>query len=155
MITFASLTGLAESLTQADATLVGAFLGVIMAFLILFLIIGIAVYIYSALAFMAIAKKTRTEPAGIAWIPLVGPAIISSRIAQMHWWPILLLIGFLIPFVGMLFVLAYSIFSIIWMWKTFEAVNRPGWWAILVIIPLVGWIIFLILLGVAAWGNKT
>jgi uncharacterized membrane protein YhaH (DUF805 family) len=114
-----------------------------------FLVISIELYVYTSFAFMAIARKTKTEPAGIAWIPAVGPALITSKIAEMHWWPILLLIGALVPVIGGLFTLAFTIFFIIWLWKTFEAVDKPGWWAILCLIPVVN----LILIGIAAWSK--
>jgi hypothetical protein len=38
------------------------------------------------------------------------------------------------------------------MWKTFEAVGRPGWWAIFMIIPILN-IVYLVFLGIAAWGK--
>jgi len=131
----------------------GAFIAFILAFLLIFAILLIAVYIYSSLAFMAIARKTKTGPAGIAWIPAVGPALIARKIAKMHWWPILLLIGFWIPFIGIALWLVFGIFFVIWMWKTFEAVGKPGWWAIFIIIPIVQ-IVFFVLLGIAAWSKK-
>ena len=131
----------------------GALLGFLVAFLVAALIIAILVYIYTSLAFMAIARRKKMDTPGLAWIPVIGPALIASRIAKMPWWPILLLIGIVIPFIGGVFFIAFGVFFIIWMWKTFEALNKPGWWAILPIIPLVGQIIFLIFLGIAAWGK--
>jgi hypothetical protein len=77
-----------------------------------------------------------------------------EQIAKMHWWPILLLVGFWIPFVGAIGAIVLAVFAIIWMWKTFEAVGRPGWWILLGLIPGLGGLIVLILLGVAAWGKK-
>ena len=67
----------------------------------------------------------------------------------MHWWPWLFLIGIIIPFVGGLLLLAFSVFGIIWQWKMFEAVGKPGWWALLCLIPVVN----LIMIGIAAWGK--
>ncbi len=46
------------------------------------------------------------------------------------------------------------------MWKTFEAVKKPGWWSLIVlgsIIPILGIlfvIAYLVLIGLAAWGKK-
>ncbi len=133
--------------------ILGGFAALIFAFLIFFIILAIALYIYTSLAFMAIARKTKTEPAGLAWIPAVGPAIIASKIAEMHWWPILLLIGFWIPFLNIILMIIFTVYFVIWMWKTFEAVGKPGWWAIFMIIPLLN-IVYLVLLGIAAWGKK-
>ena len=103
---------------------------------------------------MTIAKRARSTIApGIAWIPIVGPPLIANNIAKMPWWPILLLIGIMIPFIGILFSLAFLVFFVIWNWKMFEALKRPGWWAVLMAIPIVN-LVYLVLLGVAAWGKK-
>lgn len=130
--------------------LIAGFIALFFAFLIFMLLFVIACYIYSSLAFVAIAKKARYYNPSIAWIPVVGPALIASKTAKMPWWPILLLIGTIIPIIGGLFCLAFAIFSIIWMWKTFEVIGKPGWWAILLLIPIVN----LIMLGIAAWSKK-
>jgi hypothetical protein len=70
----------------------------------------------------------------------------------------------------------FGIFSLIWTWKAFEKVGRPGWWAIIgIIIELPGWILIItqntvamiigallmiagaivsvVMLGIVAWGN--
>ncbi len=149
------------------------FLGVFFFFIIIFLI---ATYIYMAIAFVKIARKTKTEKEWMAWIPIVGTSLLSAKIAKMHWWPILFLpvavilfiIGFLfiqpgvspdplfyVFFVlGILLLLPLSIYSIIWGWKVFEAVGRPGWWIILSLIPYVGGLLYFIFLGIAAWGDN-
>ena len=122
----------------------------VFAFLFLFLIVLLVLYIYLSLAFVAIAKKTKYETPGIAWIPMVGPALIASNAAKMPRWPIFLLIGALIPGIGGLFSLAFTVFFILWLWKTYERLGKPGWWAILCIIPFVG----LVMLGIVAWSKK-
>lgn len=175
-----------------DIATLGAF---VLLFFIIFLFGSIALYVYISFAYMKLAKKTNKERAGIAWIPLIGPAIIASKIAKRHWWPILLFIsgiilgfisslisimsirsessvvGFVVSFIINLIVItliiAFYVFFLIWNWFTFEAVGRPGWWAltplslILSIIPLIGLflsligsIAFLVLLGIAAFGNS-
>ncbi|MDP3881529.1 MAG: hypothetical protein Q8Q31_01485 [Nanoarchaeota archaeon] len=104
--------------------------------------------------YLSIARRGKSKYApGIAWIPLVGPALIASDIAGMHWWPVLLLIGLVVPVVGPILLLVFVIFFVIWMWKTFEALDKPGWWAIFAIIPLLN-IVYLIFVGIAAWGKK-
>ncbi len=112
-------------------------------------ILGIAVYIYTSLALMKIAKKTGTEPEWLAWIPIANLYLLS-KIAGMPWWPLLLILAGWIPVIGAFAILAFYVFVIIWLWKTFEAVGRPGWWAILSIIPIVN----LLLIGIAAWGSS-
>jgi len=63
----------------------------------------------------------------------------------MHWWPWLLLIVAFLPIINLVFV----VFAIIWHWKMFEAVGKPGWWAILLLIPIVN----IIMLAIAAWSK--
>jgi hypothetical protein len=139
-----------------QGAMAGGAMGVLFAFLmgiiVIVLIVALLLYIYMSLAFMAIAKKNKQESPGLAWIPIVGPAIVAAKAAQMHWWPILLLIGAFVPVIGGIFSLAFAVFFVIWMWKTFEAVGKPGWWAIFMIIPFVN-IVYFVFLGIAAWSK--
>ncbi len=113
-------------------------------------IISIGIYIYFGFAYMAIGKKAKLSSPGLSWIPGVGPLIIAFQASKMHWWPWLLLIGTIIPIVNIIAGIAFTIFVIIWNWKMFEVVGKPGWWAILMLIPIVG----LIMVGIAAWSKK-
>ena|SRR3972149_908127 len=113
----------------------------------------IGIYIYTSFAFMAIARKAKYKTPEIAWVPVVGPLLIQAKTAKMHWWPILLLIGAWIPFIGWALSIVVSVFSIIWTWKTLEAIHRPGWWVLISAIPVIG-IAWFVLLGIAAWGKK-
>ena len=118
--------------------------------LVIFVIaVMIALYIYMSLAFMAIAKKAKLSSPGIAWIPGFGPIIIAFRASEMHWWPWLLLIGCFIPIVDIFAGIAFTVFTIIWIWKMFEEIKKPGWWAILMLIPVVN----LVMMGIAAWSK--
>jgi len=151
----ADITGYAlEFFTDsATGTLApSAFLAALIPFIILAIIAGIAFYIYTAWAFYAIAKKLKTEPAWLSWIPIAN-LYLYSKMAKMHWWPILLLAVAIIPIVGSVGVLILTIFTIIWYWKIFEFMGRPGWWAILGLIPFVGPILFAVFLGITAWGQ--
>ena len=145
----------------------GGALALIAAFLAIFAIIGIALYIYLSFVFMAIAKKLKQSSPGIAWIPGIGPLIITWRASKMHWWPWLLFAGIIIPIINIIAGIILGVFAIIWMWKTFEAIKRPGWWALIpviasvaIIIPVigiilypVGMIFYFVSLGIAAWGK--
>lgn len=122
----------------------------IMGMLFLFIIIALALYVFISLAFMAIGKKAKLKTPELAWIPGVGPLILAFQASKMHWWPWLLIIGMVIPFVGFAFSIAFSVFSIIWYWKLFERIKRPGYWALLCLIPVVN----LVLYGIAAWSKK-
>ncbi len=128
----------------------GGLLALFAGMMVAAIIVGIAGYIYMGFAFMAIAKKAKLKSPGLAWIPCVGPMIIAYQTSKMHWWPWLLFIGCVIPIVNIFAMIALAVFFIIWMWKTFEAVKKPGWWAILHLIPIVG----LVMVGIAAWSKN-
>ena len=133
-----------------DPALAGGLLAVLAAFFFVIFVIIVAIYVYTSFAFMKIAQKKKLASPGIAWIPGVGPALIASKIAKMPWWPILLLIGAFIPFIGILFSIAFQVFFIIWNWKMFESFRKPGWWAIFILIFPV----YLVFLGIVAWGKN-
>ena len=62
---------------------------------ILAYVVSEAIFVY-----MAIGRKAGFSSPGLAWIPVVGPAIVASQVAEMHWWPILLLLAFFIPVIN-------------------------------------------------------
>jgi dolichyl-phosphate-mannose--protein O-mannosyl transferase len=102
------------------------------------LIIGLAFYVYVALALQTIAQKTNTENAWFAWIPIAN-IILGLTIAKKPiWWIVL----FLIPFVGIVMAV------LMWMGIA-EARNKPSWWGIMVIVPVMN----LIMPGYLAWSD--
>lgn len=107
-------------------------------------------YIYTSLAYMAIAKKTGTRPAWLAWIPIANLYLIS-KMARMHWWPILLILAMIVPILGIFAMAALSVYVFIWHWKIFERMDRPGWWALTLLISGLGLIVFYVFLGMTAW----
>lgn len=120
-----------------------AIIGVIMAALLVFLVIFLIVYIYVALALMGIAKKTRTPNSWMAWIPIANFYLITQMAGFSGWWTLILL-AYIIPFIGPLLVMAVAI----WMfWVIAEKIDMPGWTSLLLIIPIVN----LIILGIYAW----
>ncbi len=137
----------ATQLSQGQAASLFA-LGATLLVVLLLLVIG--AYIYLSFAYMAIARKNKQSSPGIAWIPGVGPLIIAYRGSKMHWWPWLLIIGFFIPIINLLAGIAFFVFEIIWNWKLLEAIKKPGWWAIFLIIQPVYWVF----VGIAAWSKR-
>lgn len=109
----------------------GGFLFVILIFFAIF-------YVYIALALQTIAKKTNTENAWWAWIPILNILLMLNIAKKPLWWIVL----FLIPLVS----LVMSI--IVWM-AIAEARGKPNWWGILLIVPLLG----LVVPGYLAWSN--
>ena len=123
--------------------LLGALVGVL-------IFVGLLFYVYMALALMAVAKRLKDPQPWLAWIP-VGNLVLMARLAKMHWWPVLLMIGMFIPFVNFVAMIALIIFVFIWQWKICEACEHPGWWPILQLVPFIGGIWSLIMWGILAW----
>ena len=122
----------------------GAAVGAIIMFLVIFFL---AYYIFSSLAMMAIAKKIGTKNPWLAWIPIANLAMIL-QLGGFNWAWIFLL---LIPLAGWLAVL---ILLVIATWRIFEKRGYPGWLSLSMIIPKVGFILYLIVLGFVAWQEK-
>ena len=123
-------------------------LGAIM--LVFAFVLLVAVYIYTSLAMMTVARKLKAKPEWLAWVPIAN-LFLMAKMAKKDWWPVLLLIGALIPGIGMLFLIAFGVFYIIWLWKICEMRHKPGWLAVLIIVPFIGGIWGLILWGLLAW----
>ena len=132
----------------------GSIFAVFAGLAVVMVIVFIALWVYMSWAFMVIGRKAKLNMPGLAWIPGIGPAIIAYQASKKHWWPWLLLIGIVIGFfVPVISTIAYILFAVMviyWLWYMFEAIKKPGWWAILMIFPIVR----LIVLGMAAWGKK-
>jgi len=110
-----------------------------------YVIFGLAIYIYTAIALMTIAKKTNTKNGWLAFIPIANIYLLTQIVGISGWWTLGILIA-AIPIVGGIVV---GIGMIYLYWHIAEKVGKPGWWGILMIIPIVGWI----LLGIMAWGK--
>lgn len=137
-----------QTATNYGDTAAGGIMAAFAGIWIAMMIVWLAVYVYMAFALMALAKKVDQEPAWLAFIP-IGNLWLLSQMADMHWWPILLYLIAWIPIIGQIGMLVAIIYAIIWFWKVMEKIGRPGWWAILMLIPIVNFII----IGVAAWGE--
>jgi len=123
-----------------------SFLAMGVAFVLFALIIGLAAYIYCALALMKIAKRTKTDKAWLAWIPIANLYLLI-KIGGLQWWLIFGLLLVMIPNIGGLLVTV--LMAYIW-WNICAKLKRPEWWGILLVIPILN----LIMLGILAWGKK-
>lgn len=144
-----------QTATLDDAVVGGALAGGLMAligaFIVFFLILALALWIYTSFAYMAIAKKNKQATPGLAWIPLgIGPSIVAYKASKMHWWPFIALGLSFVPVAGSIASVVFMVMFIVWNWKMFEAINKPGWWSIFIILFPV----YLILLGIAAWSKN-
>ncbi len=133
-------------------------MGALLIFLIISVLISVAIYIFLSLAFASMGKKAGLNHPNLAWIPGLGPFIVAFQASQMHWWPWILLIAYFtinielaaVQIISGIALLVFLVYSVIWDWKLFEAIKRPGWWAILLLIPIVN----LVIMAVAAWGKS-
>ena len=101
-------------------------------------VLGLAAYIYMALAVQTIAKKTGTANDWLAWIPIANLFLMLNVAKKPAWWLVL----FLIPLVNIVIAV------IVWM-AVAEARHKPNWWGIVMIVPVVG----LIVPGYLAWSD--
>ncbi len=101
-------------------------------------VIFAAVYVYFALAFQTIAKKTNTENPWWAWVPILNVLLVANIAKKPMWWGLLCFI----PLVGI-------VFGIILLMGVAEARNKPSWWGILMIVPVAN----LIVPGYLAWAD--
>lgn len=108
------------------------------AVLLFALVIGAAAYVYFGLAVSAIARKTNTENAWWAWVPIIQILLMLNIAKKPLWWIILMFI----PLVGIVIAV------LVWM-EIAVAVRKPNWWGILIIVPLVN----LIVPGYLAWAD--
>jgi hypothetical protein len=103
-----------------------------------FLLIVLAVYVYSALAVQTIADKTGTENSWLAWIPIANLILLLNIAKKPIWWIVLCII----PVVNII------IFIIVWM-AVAEARGKPGWVGVLLIVPVLG----ALMPGYLAWAD--
>lgn len=123
----------------------GPIWAIIGAALVFFVVLFIALYIYFAIALMAIAKKTKTQPAWLAWVP-IGNVYLLTKIGKIEWWWVLIAVfAGMVPVIGWLASLAAMGYI---FWKVAEAIKKPGYWGILCLIPVVN----LVVIGIMAWG---
>jgi hypothetical protein len=106
--------------------------------MVVFLVIFAAIYVYFALAFSTIAKKTNTPNAWWAWVPILNIILLINIAKKPVWWVVL----FFVPIVSI-------VIAIIVMMGVAEARNKPNWWGILMIVPVVNFIVP----GYLAWAD--
>jgi hypothetical protein len=129
---------------QDDDRAAAAGLIALLSGMLFFILIFAAVfYVYFALALQTIAKKTNTENAWLAWIPIVNVILLLNIAKKPVWW----IIFFIVPILN---IAGIVLGIILWM-KIAEVRGRPDWWGILMIVPVVN----LVVLGLLAWSDAT
>ncbi len=115
------------------------------AMLALVVIVGLAIYIYVGFALMTIANKTKVPNGWLGFIPIAN-IYLMTQIAKVSGWWTLGLLAALIPVLGGILVGVLMVY--LW-WQVAERVGRPGWWGILMIVPILN----LVIVGMMAWGR--
>lgn len=119
------------------------------------LVIGIAVmlllvlafYVYTSMAWQKIAKKLKYKKSWLAWIPIVRWSMIL-QLGSFHWaWVFLVFI----PILGWI---ALFVLLIISKWRIFEKRKYPGFFSLAIIFPQIGGLLNLIVLGFVAWKDR-
>lgn len=114
--------------------------------ILILLLLGLATYIYTALALYRIAKRTGTGNAWLAFFP-IGNIYLMTDVGNLPKWVTL---GFLVIFMGgYIGVLALAMFHLILFGSIAMRLKRPVWQALLVLLPIANYII----LAVWAWGK--
>jgi len=103
------------------------------------LVVGIVYYVYTSWVRMVIARKLNNPHPWLAWIPIAREYQLTE-LAGVQWWTFLLFM--FIPFVNI------GIW-VWWWWKIAEARGKPGWFSILMLIPIVG----MVVQGIIAWSD--
>jgi len=124
---------LAQSNDDRNAALLGG------GILLVFAVVGLAFYVYFALALYTIANKTHTENAWMAWVPIIHIILMVNIAKKPIWWAIVMIF---VPLVNVVFLI------LVWM-AIAEVRGKPSWWGIMTIVPLMN----LITPGYLAWAD--
>ena len=98
----------------------------------------VAMYVYMGITLSTIAKKTKTEPTWLAWIPIANLYLLIKVGGLSPWW----MLGFIVP------LLNTVVMIMVW-WKVCEARGKPGALALLFLVPVAN----IILPGYLAWSK--
>lgn len=137
-------TGLSEGVLE------GALAGLAVTVLILGFLFLIAIYVYSALAYQSIYRKSGHKKPWMAWIPIVN-IIPAFELGGFHWAWIFLVLAAMIPAIGFIASIALVVLTIISMWRIFKKAGYPGWLSLFILIPVAN----LIVIGIVAWQKKS
>jgi len=108
---------------------------------------GIVFYVYFAIAWQKIARDQKYKKHWLAWIPFANVSMILQMGGFSWAWIFLILV----PFAGWV---AIGVLSIISQWRIFEKAKYPGWFSLSSIIPKVGFILYVIVIGFVAWSKR-
>lgn len=131
-----------------SAAFAGGFLGFILAVgITLAVIFIVGLYIYFSLAWYRIASKLKYKKPWLAWIPIANIAMFL-QLGRFSWGLVFLI---LIPVVGWIALLVLVIMA---KWRIFEKRKYPGFYSLSLLIPQIGFVLYLIAIGFIAWKDK-
>jgi len=93
--------------------------------LLVLVVVAIALYVFFAICLMKIAKKTKTENAWFAWIPILNIILMVDIAKKPMWWIVL----FFIPLANIVVTI------LVWM-EIAKVLKKPDWLGILMIVPI-------------------
>lgn len=130
-----------------------AFLAVAMPIIAGLSIFALAIYVYSSLATMAMAKKLNNPKPWLAWIPIAN-IVLDWQLSGAAQWTLICYFAAIvfsaIPILGVILSLGGTAIIIYWYWTICEKLGKPGWWSIF---SLIFWPAWLVMMGILAWGK--
>ena len=105
-------TGMFSSMSS-----VAALVGILIVFMFLLML---AIYIYTSLALMKIADRTKTKDGWLAFIPVANIYLMTQIAKVPGWWTIGILLAF-IPFIGSVLLLILTTY--LW-WQIAEKLKK-------------------------------
>lgn len=135
-------------LSSADALLAMGILTVLLAISVILVFIFVAaIYVYFSLAWMTIARKLKYKRSWLAWIPIANIAMML-QLGKFHWAWVFLIFVPVFGWIGLM------ILTVIATWRIFEKRNYPGWLSLSMVVPGIGGIIYFIVIGFVAFGDR-
>lgn len=99
-------------------------------------------YVYGSIVVMLIAKKTNTSNAWMAWIPILNLYLLCRAAGKSIIWFIM----FFFPFI--------NIVAMVIVWSAIaEKRGKPGWWGLLMLVPVANIVIPAILAFGGGFGS--
>lgn len=132
-----------------EQIIAGATGAAVAGFLIFWILLLVGSYVFMALAYQSIFRKSGYKRPWFAWIPILNLVPILE-LGKFHWAWIFLSIGAFIPIIGFFAMMVLAVISIIAHWRIFQNAGYAGALSLLLMIPIVNYI----LLGIVAWQKK-
>lgn len=119
-----------ENISFVDFGL-GALFGTFIIMILVYLLIS---YIITGVSLYRIAKRTKTDNAWLAWVPIFNLLLVADIGKESLWLGLItILVGF-VPFIG---GIISAVLVVYLFWRVNEKLKKPGILALLTLIPVV------------------